>query len=196
MSYDITEISGIFAGLLSFVAFPVYYISVINKKTIPNRATWFILTVVGFLIASSYYSVGAEETIWVAVSYIIGPLIIFILSIKYGEGGWNRFDKSCLFLSGLSIILWFISGSALMTLMINIFIDFLGVLPTIKKSYIRPYTESFAQWLITFFASILNIIAIREWIFSIYIYPLYMLIFNSLIMLPLLLFFIRNRSKG
>ncbi len=187
MNFDITGVSGMLAGWVSFFAFVLYYISIIRGETTPNRATWFILTIVGALIASSYYSIGAKETLWVAISYVIGPLITFILSIKYGEGGWTIFDKVCLFLSSISVILWIISGSALSALLINIFIDFLGILPTIKKSYLRFNSEGLTPWVVTFFASVLNIIAIREWNFSIYIYPIYMMIFNSLIMMLLLI---------
>ncbi len=132
------EIAGIFAGITSFLAFFLYYVSILRRKTSPNRATWLILTVVGALIASSYYEIGARETIWVAISYVLGPFIAFLLSIKYGEGGWTRFDKFCLAGAIISLIFWWLSGLALITLLINIFIDFLGILPTIKKSYLNP----------------------------------------------------------
>ncbi len=195
MPYSVIDLTGVLAGIFSFSAFILYYISILRGKTIPNRATWLILTIVGIIIASSYYSVGARETIWVAVSYVLGPFITFLLSIKYGEGGWNNFDKHCLIISGVSIIIWLLSGSAIITLLINIFIDFLGILPTLKKSYLRPYSEELTPWTVTFIASLLNIVAIREWIFSIYIYPIYMLVFNTLIMLLILLPNLRSRFK-
>jgi hypothetical protein len=173
------------AGLLSIAAFALYWISIVRGKTRPNRATWIILTVVGILLASSYYSEGARETIWVPLSYVIGPAIVVLLSIRYGEGGWDPLDKFSLIGTLLTIPLWILSGSALLTLIINIFIDFLGILPTIKKSYLDPSGEDTFAWGITALSGVLNMFAIVVWSFSIVIYPLYLLIVNGLIFLLL-----------
>src|SRR5688572_11025851 len=94
--FDITAMAGKVAGVVSFVAFVPYILAILRGETKPNRATWWIWTVVGFMLGASYYSSGANNTIWVPVSYIVGPLVTALLSIKYGEGGWNRFDKGCL----------------------------------------------------------------------------------------------------
>lgn len=195
MYHDIHLLLGWIAGLLSFSAFIAYYITIVNGKTIPNKATWLILTVVGVLVSTSYYSVGAKETIWVSVSYVIGPLIAFLLSIKYGESNWTILDKICLSTSVASLFIWWFSESAITVLLINILIDFLGIIPTIRKSYVRPETENYMPWLITTVASFLNILAIQDWLFSIYIYPIYMVIFNTIITIPLFIFKFRTFFK-
>jgi hypothetical protein len=195
MYHDIHLLLGWIAGLLSLSAFIAYYITIVNGKTIPNKATWLILTVVGVLVSTSYYSVGAKETIWVSVSYVIGPLIAFLLSIKYGESNWTILDKICLSTSVASLFIWWFSESAITVLLINILIDFLGIIPTIRKSYVRPETENYMPWLITTVASFLNILAIQDWLFSIYIYPIYMVIFNTIITIPLFIFKFRTFFK-
>src|SRR3989338_874742 len=87
---------GIVAGILSFVAYALYIFTTLIGKTKPNRATWWVLTLVGLMIATSYYAGGARDTIWVALSYVLGPAIIAVLSLKYGEGRWERLDQVCL----------------------------------------------------------------------------------------------------
>lgn len=181
------EFIGKLAGILSFVAFILYYISIYRGRTRPNRATWFVLTVVGVLIAISYYATGARNTLWIPIAYTIGPLIVFLLSLKYGEGGWTPFDRFCLFGCLISIILWKIAHSPEITLFLNILIDFFGILPTIKKSYFDPLSEDTLAWSVTVLASVLNIFAVETWTFSIGVYPVYMLFFNGMI-LALLLF--------
>ncbi|MES2213894.1 MAG: hypothetical protein V4465_00675 [Patescibacteria group bacterium] len=182
---EFARIAGLLAGITSFASFLLYYISIVRGKTIPNRATWFILTVVGTLICTSYYSLGARDTIWIPVSYVIGPLITFLLSIKYGEGGWTNFDRWCLFGSGVSLFFWWLFDSALLALLINILIDLFGMLPTLRKSYLRKESEEPFPWLITFLSCMLNILAIETWDFSIWIYPIYMLIINGAVFLLL-----------
>ena len=187
VSYSFEQVMGAAAGLFGFLAFVLYYISILKGKTRPNRATWFILTVVGALIALSYYASGARETLWVPVSYVIGPFIAFLLSIKYGVGGWTPFDRLCLFGCFVSIIFWKVSHSPEITLFLNILIDFFGILPTIKKSYLDPLSEDRTAWSMTVFASVLNIFAVGSWTLVIGVYPVYMLFFNGLIVA--LLFF-------
>ena len=169
------------AGLLSFLAYVIYYVSIIQGRSRPNRATWIILTVVGVLIAASYYASGARNTMWVALAYTVGPFIAALLAFKYGEGGTTRFDVFCLMGCAASVILWVLSDTALYTLIINIFIDFLGILPTLKKSFFDPLSEDALAWSVTTFSNLLNVFAIELWVFSIAVYPIYMLVVNGLV---------------
>src|SRR3989344_9149248 len=84
----ITQHLGEIAGLISFSAYLIYIISTFRGKTKPSRSTWWILTFVGILIFASSYSINAKESMRIQLSYIIGPLIIAILSLspKYGYG--------------------------------------------------------------------------------------------------------------
>lgn len=172
---------GQIAGGVSFLAYVLYYISIVQGRSRPNRATWIILTVVGVLIAASYYASGARSTMWVALAYTVGPLIAALLSFKYGEGGTTRFDIFCLVGCALSLVFWALSQNPLVALIINIVIDFLGILPTLKKSYLDPLSEDRLAWSVTTFSNILNIFAIEAWIFSIAVYPVYMVIVNGLV---------------
>lgn len=191
MGNSFEEIIGVLAGVFSFVAFVLYYLAILRGETRPNRATWIILTIVGVLIASSYYASGARETMWIAISYVVGPLIAALLSLKYGEGGWNRFDLFCLAGCLVSVVFWWISEQPALTLAINIFIDFLGILPTLKKSYLDPLSEDKIAWSVTSLSNFLNIFAVGQWTFAIGFYPLYMLFVNGLIT-----FFLFFRGHG
>ena len=74
------------------------------------------------MLGASYYSSGASHTIWVPVSYIFGPLIIAIISLKYGEGGWGSFDRVCLSGASISLFFWWMFSSPLIALITNIVI--------------------------------------------------------------------------
>lgn len=180
-----TILFGQVAGAVSFTAYLLYITTTILGRTKPNRATWWILSLVGFMIAVSYYAGGARETMWVAVSYIAGPLIIAILSLWYGEGKWETLDKICLTGAIISAIIWYFSSSAIIVLSINLLMDFLGLIPTIKKSYLRPNGEDRTAWTLESFAGILNMFAIGTFTFAIILYPLYLLIMNVFVTLLL-----------
>lgn len=172
---------GQIAGGISFLAYVLYYISILQGRSRPNRATWIILTVVGVLIAASYYESGARSTIWVPLAYTVGPFIAALLAFKYGEGGTTRFDIACLLGCALSVGIWMLTNSPLFALLINILIDFFGILPTLKKAYLDPTSEDKWAWLVTTFSNALNFFAIQAWIFSIVVYPVYMIAVNGLV---------------
>ncbi len=172
---------GQIAGLISFSAYVLYIVSTLKKETKPNRATWWILTLVGVMIAASYYAEGARDTMWVALSYVVGPFIIALLSLKYGEGTWERLDKICLAVAIVSAFLWYVFNSAFIALMSNIAMDFVGLIPTIKKSWLRPGGEDRVAWGLESGASVLNLLAVQTWTFAIAFYPLYLAVLNTLI---------------
>jgi hypothetical protein len=182
---DVNVLAGRVAGLFSLAAFVPYILSTLRGRTKPNRATWWIWTVVGFLLAVSYYASGARHTLWVAVSYVLGPLITAILSLKFGVGGWTRLDRGCLLGAGAGTLLWWVSGSPLMALVINLVIDFLGALPTMSKAYADPGGEDPWAWSLFLLGNTLNLFAIEKWRFSIAVYPVYMFLLSALILLLL-----------
>lgn len=190
---DITAVVGKVAGIVSLVAFIPYILAILWGETKPNRATWWIWAVVGLMLGASYYSSGANHTIWVPVSYIIGPFVTAILSIKYGVGGWTRFDRNCLLGAGVSAVLWWMFNSPLTVLLINLFIDSMGALPTIRKVYHEPESEDSTAWVLSFVANTINLFAVERWTFKIAIYPMYM--FTTCGLLTALIFIKRKHKK-
>ncbi len=183
---EISALAGRTAGLLSLAAFVPYVLAILRGETRPNRATWWIWTVVGFLLGSSYYASGAQHTIWVPVSYVVGPLVTALLSLRYGEGGWTRFDRYCVAGAGLSLVLWWIFQTPMIALLINLSIDFLGALPTIRKSYLEPAGEDRVAWALFWAGNIANLFAVERWTFAIAVYPVYMFLASGAIALLVL----------
>lgn len=174
MSPEIQTLLGQAAGVVSLLGFVPYIVEIVRGKTRPNRATWWIWTVVGAMLCASYYASGARHSIWVPASYVAGPLLTALLSLKYGEGGWDRFDRNCLGASLLSLVLWWLVRSPLLALLANIGIDLLGALPTLRKAYREPESESLLSWAIFLLADALNLCAIGVWTLSTALYPLYL----------------------
>ncbi len=167
------EFIGIIAGILSIAGYVPYIISILRGKTRPNRASWLIWTIVGGLLAFSFMATGDKKAIWVPLGYFIGPFITALLSIRYGYSIWSTLDTACVLVAALSVIPWFFSHNANVTLLINIAIDMTGAIPTVIKSYHEPETEDFTAWLIFFAANTLELFAITSWNIAA-IYPIYL----------------------
>ena len=173
---DVKVVLGMIAGAIAFLAYVIYIVSILRGKSKPNRATWWIWAFMGVVLVLSYQASGAENTIWVPFVEFLGPLIIAILSIKYGEGGINnKTDIICLVGSFVSIILWIIFNNPVIALVTSLAVDSFAIIPTIKKSYLRPEGEDFWAWFGTGIADSLNFFAVEKFTFAILIYPIYML---------------------
>lgn len=189
------QLFGVLAGVLSFSAYTLYIYKTLKGKTKPNKATWWILTLIGVIISSSYYAGGARATMWIALSYVLGPLIIAITSIKYGEGEWESLDKWCLFVAIISAFVWYFSKSPQIALVMNIVMDFIALVPTIKKSYLRPEGEDRPAWTLESISGLINLFAIEIWSFSLYFYPLYLIFINGIITTLLYRPFLKRLNK-
>ena len=167
---------GKLAGVIAAGAFVPYIISILKGKTKPQRATFAIWSAVSIVGLVSYIASGATDTIWVIWAYTILGFIVFLLSFKYGTGGFNKLDVICLVGAGMGIVLWIWTNNPGYALYISIFCELLGWMPTFKKMYIDPESEDLLAWSIALFAASLNVIAITSWKPDIAIYPLYIVI--------------------
>lgn len=183
---------GVIASILIFFEFYVYILAIYGRdyrlqklavRTTPNRATWFIWALLGVIAAISYWQSGATDTLWFSVAYALGFILVALLSIKYGEGGFTALDIFCLLGAIVSIGLWWQFDSPAIALYTILAIDFFGAVPTVVKAWRSPAGENRLAWSMTVIACVLNALAIN-WgsaTFAIAIYPLYMLVANAVI---------------
>lgn len=191
MTFHLHSFAGKTAGILSFIGFIPYFISAIRGKNRPNRATWIIWAVVGCIFLASYKSAGATDALWLSLANVIAFGSIVLISFKYGEGGWASFDIACLLGAAFGLFLWWYFSSPLPALYISILIDFIGALPTIKKSYVDPAGEDRLSWILFWIANTVNLFAVQEWNLAMAAYPIYLFFISGL--LALILIF---RRKG
>lgn len=171
---------GLLAGVLSFIAYIPYFLSILKEKTRPNRASWWIWAIVGWIIFASYISVGARNTIWYALP--IGISITAFLSLKYGEGGFSRFDLFCIAGAALGLLIWWYSGIAFAALLMALLVDFFAYLPTIRKTRLDPGSEDRTACALFWIGSLLNVAAIEVWSPEIALYPAYIFVLNSIVL--------------
>ena len=154
-------ILGLAAGVLTLVAFGPYILSIIKGETKPKRSTWWIWTLNSLLLLTSYRAEGAQETIWLAVAYTIGCVIIALFTIKYGVGVWSRLDRFCLGGTVIAAILWIVIGP-LATFITSLVIDLFGVTPTIYKSFYHPEEENKLSWIMWFAGGFLSLLLVEN----------------------------------
>lgn len=157
----IIEIAGLAGGLLTLFAFGTYLPSILRGTVKPQRATWWIWTLNSLLLLTSYKAEGATDTAWLAIAYTIGCVIVALLTIRYGVGGWSTLDRFCFGGTIVAAALWIVIGP-LATFVSTLIIDLLGVLPTIYESYRHPEEEDTLSWVLWFFGGFVSLLAIQD----------------------------------
>ena len=183
------------AAVVEVFFFVPYFISILFKKTRPHRVTWWILTIVAFVIAvSNDMSANDPDTRWFAWVLFIGQFAVALLSIPFGVGGWKVEDKKQLKDQNISIVgaaigilFLFILEHPFLALIAGLVADYFGLRLTIKKARDEPHSESRCAWTLTLVASVLSIFAIGQWpswpltfgFITVATFPLYMLVVNG-----------------
>jgi len=74
----------------------------------------------------------------------------------------------------ITVLVWFVTGSPLVGLIMIMITDILGGIPTLRHSYYVPYEESKLAWILGFSANTLNLFAVEKWDFAHAAYPVYL----------------------
>ncbi len=173
------EIVGLISGLLLIGGYIPYIYEVLKGTDVPNRASWFIWSLSTAVILLGVKETGTHEAIWVPVADAFGCFIIFILSIRFGVGGWARTDKISLGVAIASLVLGWFTGNPLIALLTNLVIYISGYVSTIKKSIAHPESESFLAWTLFFAGVVLNLVTViigTDKGFEVWLYPIVLVV--------------------
>lgn len=178
----------------------ISYMWGIYTKTIerPVLSTWGIWSLIGLLLLLTYYDAGArmDTTLPAAWMSFISPLIIFLLALWYGKGGWTRLDSWCLGLCLCTVLVWQTTNSALLGILGALIADSMGAIPQIRKNWTDARDEPWLPWVLFAIGSAINFLEIESWNIEFYIYPLYMSTAGALIVIPILTERIRRKYYG
>jgi len=188
---ELTTILGILGGALSMIAYAPYWHSIFRGTTRPQRASWLIWIFSNTLILATSFALGARDSLWVPVAYVIGTIITFAISIKRGEGGTHWFDVVCLVVTGISIILWYMTGDALQSLIINLSIVAIGTIPTVIKITKDPHSENlngFSFWFLGSVCSLLAVLLGKSVTIDLWIQPVSFLVLQAIVVSIMVVF--------
>lgn len=171
------------SSVIALISPLVYTRAILKGEAKPHRTTRLVLLLITSLTTASLFAQHNQVAIWLAAVSTIQSVLIFILSIKYGMGGWEKADLLCLVIALIGILLWKITENPAIGLYFAIGADFMGVVPTLVKTYRFPKTEVWTFFLLDVFASAFSLMAVRIWTVDQFAYPIYIMLINLIIVL-------------
>lgn len=183
LGFDIVKIfkdnalhmAGLCSAFLSIAAFYPYARDTWCGHTSPQRASWFIWSVLSSISFLSVWAEGSSAALWFVFVQCAGTIVIFLLSLKHGTGSLFRAsDFTIVATATVGLVLWFLTQDPVYALAVSISISAVGGIATVRKSYLAPDTETRVTWSLLFFASLLGTLSVGtvDWMFL--AYPIYL----------------------
>lgn len=183
----VLTVFGLLSGILSVLCYVPYIRGILKGHVKPERASWLIwsvLTVIGFF---SNAALGTTHSLWLPGVQGIGVVIVFLLSIKHGYGGFLRRDVLTLIASGMVLGIWYFTKQPILAVYLTTCIDAMGGYLTVIKSYEKPDTETPITWAISAVAGLFALLSVGRLDAALLAYPLYIFLINGAVVVAIVL---------
>jgi hypothetical protein len=142
----------------------------------PNRVTFLMWSVAPLIGTVAALSDGVRWSVLPVFMAGFCPFTIFLAAFRNRESRWQlgRFDYACGALSALALVVWGATHRPILGIVLAITSDACAALPTIRKSWTDPQTETPSAYAAMAVASATSFPAIPVWRFSEYAFPAYL----------------------
>ena len=179
------NIFGAVAVAVALVSYVPYFWNIFNGRTKPHAFSWLVWGVLNAIAFAGQLHDKGGAGIWAVGLTAAAMFFIFLLSLQGGEKDIRTFDWLCLSAAGVALIPWLLTNKPLVSVILITVIDALGFLPTVRKSYKKPYQETLTTFLLSTIKYALVIVALQRYTLVTILFPLSLVIMNALFVLML-----------
>lgn len=169
-----------------FSSYLVYEWGIMKGKIKPHRTTRLVISIVVVLGFLAVVKQGNSAVAWFLGICVLQSNIVLLMSIKRGMGGWSKTDIVCLIIALSGIIFWKLTNNPALGLYASVAADLFAMIPTLIKTYRLPDTEFWLATVLDLLALICTMLAIQNGGFNEYLYPTYLIIVESLVLIFIL----------
>ena len=191
MEYKI--ILGIVAVAVGLISYAVYFRSIFYGRTKPHMFSWLVW---GLLEGTAFFaqlSSGGGSGAWVTGATAALCFVVFAAALKKGEKQITRLDWYSLLGAFLGLALWGVTSNPLIAVIIVSATDFLGFVPTFRKSYHKPHEEAAMLYFLSIVKLVFALFALESFNPTTAIYPATLVLTNAAFVAVLL---VRRRSTN
>ena len=190
MDYQTTL--GVIAVLIGFAGYAVYFRGIFKGEIKPHAFSWLvwaILTTIGFL---AQVEGGGGPGAWVTgFTALMSYVLVFIGIGASSRALIKRSDWLYFIASLLAIPPWYLTGDPLWSVVIVTVIDTIAFVPTFRKAYEHPETESLFHASCAAVKFLFGIAALGTFSLTTVLYPASLVLANGAFVLML---YFRRRS--
>jgi hypothetical protein len=187
---------GVLAGGVGIADTIPYVRDTLRGATRPHRATWLIWGVLAVVVCLSQYADGAAWSLVMAAVQAVLTSLIFVLSIRRGEGGLRASEAVMIAVAGVGVIGWIVADEPLVATACVVAADVIGAAMMIPKTYRDPESETLITFVLASVGGALAAGAVGAVDLSLLLYPVYYCLVNGALALLISHRRGRRRSAG
>lgn len=178
---------GVVAVVLTFVAYIPYYRDIIRGKTHPHIYSWSLWALLTILIVALQIKGGAGISTLVTVSAGLLCLGVIVLGLKHGKRDITVFDTLVAILSLIAMGFWLLANQPVTAIILVVVADVLAFVPTVRKSWHKPHTETLSLYATNSFRFLLALLAVKHYSILTALWPATWVVANGLFAAMLIL---------
>lgn len=175
------EALGALAVVCELVSAVLYYRDIYRGNTKPHLYTMVIWAILAGIVCAGSLVAGAGAGAWGTGASFLFCASLVPIAMYRGTTDITRLDGIFLAAALVAIVPWLITKNPLWSVVFATFIDWLGMLPTMRKTYNAPRSESLSSWLLALTRSVLQIVALNAYNVTTIIYLAEVLVSDSLL---------------
>lgn len=159
------EIISTIAVVLTFVAYIPYYRDILKDKTRPHIYSWSLWGLLTVLLVALQIKGGAGPATWVTAAAGLLCMGVVFLSLKNGKRDITISDTITAILSLIAIGFWLVVDQPVISIILVIIADILAFIPTVRKSWHKPHTETLSLYVTNAIRFFLALAAVETYTF-------------------------------
>lgn len=180
------------AVLFAIIGNVPYLRDVIKGKVQPHPYTWLVWSIVSLITFFGQVVKGAGiGAIPTGVAELF-TIIIFLFSLRYGFKNIVRRDTYFLLAALLGLIPWMLTKDPTISVVIVVSIDLIAFIPTLRKTYFHPSTETPLLYSMNVVRHILTLFSLQTYNIATSLHSIMMIITNSF----MTSFLLKHRKKS
>ncbi len=154
------EVALVLSALISVLCVIPYCLDIIKHKTKPNLVSWITWTLLTGIVLATQIAEGEYRAAVFSAGLTMATGMVVVLGLWHGYVKYTEFDVLCQMIAVLGIILWQVFDDPLIALYTSIAVDFIGLLPTLRHSWQKPFEETWQTFAIGALAPIFGFFAL------------------------------------
>lgn len=169
------------SGVLEIVCIYPYIRDILKRTTKPNITTWLTWTILSTIASFALVAAGENRSAFFSGMLALQTGSVVVLGLKFGYAKYSTFDYVCQVGAVIGLLLWWIFNSPSLAIYAAVIIDFIGALPTVRHSILKPQEETASSYTLSALSALLAIFALTEYNLNSLVYALYILVIDGTI---------------
>ena len=170
---------GVLAGLAGIADTIPYVRDTVRGSTRPHRGSWLIWGVLAIVACVAQLANGASWSALMTGTQAILTGAVFLLAIRYGEGGMSAADLSLIALAGAGVVGWVIVHQSIVAVGCVIAADLIAFAMMVPKVRRDPHSETVSTYALASVGGALATGAVGMVDLSLILYPAYYCVANG-----------------